>query len=494
MALAPFFERIYNAVGGNLSLSRESIRTALENVSVGVRSEESSATNDQWIADLTVNILARLYPRLSITGNGNRPSLLRRLALKINPEVEFSESSSPEHTIVVGGPGDHDGSLIPSAAGWVARLDHSRGRRSGRANPYSSSAAAALACADLFRRVFLRTRTEPDFSFSLIDFDRGSGSEAALPPVNLGKVAFVGVGAVGNAALWTMARHSGLRGTLHLIDPESLTLLNLQRYVLAGFKDIARAKVWLGQQALRDTLISVKTYQKSLEEFAADHEEFKFPTLVISTDTAAGRRSAQALLPRLVVNGWTGNRALGASWHEFSRDAACLACLYHPHGQGVSATDQAARALGLTPERAAQLWVTRQPLSEEDIGSAAKALGVSPEELGPWRGKRLGELYTDVVCGAAPIDLPGVGRVETVPLAHQSALAGALMAAEMVKRTQPRLARVSQAEPLVSWDDVLSPPPTIWRKPRPREAGCICTDKIYQDVYTTKWAQKSKRR
>src|SRR6185437_16547538 len=97
-----------------------------------------------------------------------------------------------------------------------------------------------------------------------------------------------------------------------------------------------------------------------------------------------------------------GNQALGVSWHVFSREAACLACLYQPRGQGISATEQAARALGLSVERATMLWVTRQPLSEEDVKTAARALGVDQETLRAWHGKTLGDLYTDLVCGAVP--------------------------------------------------------------------------------------------
>ncbi len=175
------------------------------------------------------------------------------------------------------------------------------------------------------------------------------------------------------------------------------------------------------------------------------------------------------------------------SWHILSRDAACLACLYHPHGIGPSATEQAAKALGLTPERAAALWARREPLSEEDIKTAAAALGTGEVTLSPWRGKYLGDLYTDVVCGAVPLDLKGVGRLETVPLAHQSALAGILMAAELIKRTHPKLDGISQPEPLASWDNVLQRPPVTWKKPRVRETGCICGDPIYQAVYRDKW-------
>jgi hypothetical protein len=135
----------------------------------------------------------------------------------------------------------------------------------------------------------------------------------------------------------------------------------------------------------------------------------------------------------------------------------------------------------------ADLWVTGKPLTESHMSTAAAALGVEPKVLQRWRGKSLNEFYTDVVCGAVPLDLKGVGTVESVPLAHQSALAGILMAAEVIKRADPVLTPLSHPEPLVSWDNVLQPAPAIWRKPRPREPGCICTDSDYQSVYRHKW-------
>src|SRR5581483_682602 len=197
--------------------------------------------------------------------------------------------------------------------------------------------------------------------------------------------------------------------------------------------------------------------------------------------------SVQGLLPRTIVNGWTGERALGTSWHRFLNNQACLACLYHPTGPGPSATEQAARALGLSTERATVLWLTRQPLSSDDLRVIATTLEVPREQIDGWANKTLGELYTDVVCGAAPIGLKGVGRVEVVPLAHQSALAGILMAAELVKRTDSQFNSRSQPEPLVSWDDVLRPLPSIWTKPRSKEPGCICGDEIYSAAYAAKW-------
>lgn len=486
VSLAPFFNRIYGALSGHLAVSRESLTSALQEKSVGLRCSNNISENDYWIAELTVNLLARLYPKLAISGPTKHTDILRKLAKTINPNIQFSRRSFEETTIYIGSPFEGRG-IYPSASGWVVHINHSKSRFSGPSNPYAAGASAALACAELFRRVFITRKRERNISLSLLDFGTKSGSTLGLEPANLNEVLFAGVGAVGNSALWALSRHSQLRGTFHLVDNEKLELSNLQRYVLASLKDVGRAKAQIARSALTKSKLKVVENELTLQEFADTRIASKIPITVISVDNVQGRRAAQALLPKLIINGWTGDQALGTSWHEFSRDSACLACLYHPHGQGESAIMQASKALGLPHDRTALLWVSGQPLTEQDIDTAASSLGVDRSVLDAWQGRSLGDLYTDVVCGAVPLDVTGVGKFETVPLAHQSALSGILMAAETIKRTQPELSILSQVETLVSWDNVLEPPPRIWTKPRSREKGCICGDSDYQLVYKKKW-------
>jgi hypothetical protein len=493
VALAPFFERVYGAIGGHLAISRESLDGILGGVNVGIQLDAIPSDNELWIASLTVNLAARIYPRLAITGPDKISSELKSLAQSINPDMEFSESAKATATVCIGVNGSKDG-ICPTASGWVARLGRASVRSDGPNNPYSAGAAACLACAELFRRIFVGESSDREIAVSLLNYDNCTGADRKHTKTDIGDTVFVGIGAVGNAALWTIVRDTTIRGKIKLVDAETLELSNLQRYVLASYADIGNAKVDLAKSALGASNLEIETYKTKLDDFSKSHDPFNVPTLVISVDNLQARRSAQALLPRLVINGWTGEQALGASWHVFRRDAACLACLYHPHGQGLSAIEQAARALGLPNDRAAQLWVTRQPLSSDDLKVVSHTLGLKEAELAPWRHRSLGEIYTEVVCGAVPLNVKGITRVEMVPLAHQSALAGILMAAELVKRTQPELAKHSQTEPLVSWDNILQPPPTIWSKPRAREPGCICGDQDYQTVYQTKWAKSLKVR
>jgi hypothetical protein len=125
VALAPFFERVYGALGGHLAVSRESLTRVLRHISVGVRIGPDPKQNDIWIAELSTNLLARLYPRISFSGPDEHCSALRDLALSINPNIEFPKNA-PAATSLCVGLAKGDGGIFPAAAGWVAHVNHKR--------------------------------------------------------------------------------------------------------------------------------------------------------------------------------------------------------------------------------------------------------------------------------------------------------------------------------------------------------------------------------
>jgi hypothetical protein len=496
MALARFFDRTFAAAGRALRVSREALEAALTNHVVAVYCGGSCAQegNPRWIVELLVNLLARLYPRLAIEAEPALREHLEGIARSINPSISLEKGEGAAVAVAVEmAESPQPEALHARADGWVARLLlHPPKLSPGPANPYSAAAAATLAAAEVFRRLFrerLSVQQEPrEVNLSLLDFGDSSGAEEPLGPVDLGQVAFMGLGAVGNGALWALGRHASLTGELWLVDHEDLELSNLQRYVLGTDADVGNAKVDLAGAALRQPGLKRHLRKEKLEDFADRYRDgFVLPTVCVSVDNVQGRRAVQALLPRLVLNGWTSDSGLGASWHEFDRDSACLSCLYQPMGQRPSETDLVADALGLDRMRAAHLWIRDDRPTPEDLAKMREHLGLKPNELEAWRGKRLREVYTGLICGSVRLDVQGVGRMEAVPLAHQSVLAGVFMAAELVKRCTPALASRSQQQGLIVWEDVLRRPPSTWRQNRPRAPGCICGDTVYQEVFRKKW-------
>lgn len=498
MALPRFFSRAYSSVGPHLGVTRGQLEQVLSDTVVGIHLPASCRTqgNPRWLAEMLTNLLARFYPALALTGDDQSCEHAASIAKAINPEIDIRGLRRQGGVRVYVQTGRWSpGSFVARADGWVASiLGEALNAKAGLPNPYSSGAAAALAAARLFQTIFAQrlplSLPWPDTSLSLLDFSTSEGIDSPLPAIDLGEVAVAGLGAVGNPAIWALARHSELLGTLHLIDPEDVELSNLQRYCLCASSDVELGKTFVAQRELKGTRIEAMSWPCTIGDFAQNFQEgaMHIPTICVSVDNIVGRRTAQALLPKLVVNGWTSESGLGTSWHRFVGDSACLGCLYHPKTVALSQTELAARALGLAHDKLAMLWVSEKPLEFEELSVIGAHLGIGASELSDWRGKRVQDVYTGVVCGQVGLDLTGAGKISTVPLAHQSVLAGVLMAAELVKHSDRPLEARSPVAPLTIWDDVLRPPPKYWTVMRKKEPECFCGDEDYIVAYREKWA------
>ena len=494
MTVPRFFTRVHAAVGRHLAVDRATLDARLQEVTVGVQCASSSDQNAYWTAELLVNQFARLYPRLCIFGDEGTAASLRDLARWINPTVDLIEDPTRATTTVstcpIGPAGALvAGALVAGAAGWSAIIGEGFPSKAGAPNPIAAGAAAALAASAVFRRILLDNR-EPWGStrLNLITFDSGTDDSEVLARLDVGQLLVAGVGAVGNAALWVLRRHPNLAGHATIVDPETVELSNLQRYVLTGDSDVGQQKTHLAYRALKGTDLSVAVLAGRLGAIAIPTD---IENTLVTVDNVPGRRAAQALLPKLVISGWTSESGLGASWHDFHEGRACLSCLYQPHGPTASQTEIVARALGLSNERAALLWITPERLNKSDIEIIASQLNAEHDELSPWIGRRLQDAYTKLVCGSAAISIGDRGRIETVPLTHQSVFAGVLAAAELVKRLDPTLAASLPRQNLVAWHDVTRPPPQLWVQHRSPEPGCICGDSDYREVFRTKWSAQS---
>ena len=105
----------------------------------------------------------------------------------------------------------------------------------------------------------------------------------------------------------------------------------------------------------------------------------------------------------------------------------------------------------------------------------------------PFEGRPLRALYTEGFCGGGVIPLGDPGRPANdvhVPLAHQSALAGVLLAAAGV-----RMGLSGRVDSVVTRYDVLKPQKRFQVSPAAKHAGerCICQDADYREVYRRKY-------
>src|SRR5206468_1917853 len=113
--------------------------------------------------------------------------------------------------------------------GWSVRLSDSNPVGCGDSRlPFAAAAAACLAAANVFRTAFRAQLTHADLDreveWSLVqDISTIQTGKEDPGEVHLGETFLVGLGAIGSATTWTLARMSDLVGDFHLIDPEVIT-------------------------------------------------------------------------------------------------------------------------------------------------------------------------------------------------------------------------------------------------------------------------------
>lgn len=190
------------------------------------------------------------------------------------------------------------------------------------------------------------------------------------------------------------------------------------------------------------------------------------------------------------MNAWTQPGNIGVSRHTFVGDDACLMCLYLPTSKSKSEDELIAAAIGL-PDALLDvraLLFKGTPLTADWVERIAAANGLASAELAQFVGKPLRAFYSDAVCGGLIMHLGGqAGPAEAeVPMAFQSALAGILLAAELVANAGGSKA----SPPVLSTIDLLRPLAARVSENRKKtmDGRCICQDQDFIDSYIAKYS------
>ncbi len=496
MSLPDYFRRSAVAAAQVLQgFDEDAIRDRLENLNVGLSIGQDATTPEgRALAEMSVRLLARLYPRLAICGGDDS---LSELALAINPQIELTEQTA-DLTLAIGDACAAGRTIYAGSNGWDAQVSTNAPRAIGQtANPLGASAAACLAAANLFRLAFLERSEDTldnDLTFSTLALQ----SNASHDPPSTDAVALgngnvlVGVGAVGNATVFALSRLLHATGTLALVDHETIELSNLQRYVLAERSDDQRSKVELASAAFAKQRSGLEIATHTLDWASyANRYGYSWERVLVSLDSARDRRAVQASLPRWIANAWTQPGDLGVSVHPWNA-GACLSCLYLPAGITPSEDKLIAEALGVArPERELQIRQLLQanaPPPLELLQEVAERLAVPLDALDPFKERPLRELYSEGICGGAVLPLDRVGSPRQhvhVPLAHQSALAGILLASRFVAHALGRAAE----QTIVTRLNLLAPITEFVTQPAQKDPRgiCICQDPIYEEAYALKY-------
>lgn len=501
MALANFFDKASLAVSQILQgYDKADFEKKLNAVTVEIAFDREAVSSPEGLftLDLTIRLLARLYSNIHINpldaSAKNHKEKLEELAKSINPDISLIENVAFVSIIVGNSPVSRDGLVFYAGSNeWVVSFSQSRPVGSGKSsNPFGAGAAACFSAANLFRAIFkdqlVNGDLDNDFSLSLFSFQRPN-SEGSISLANISidfdETFLVGLGAIGNGALWALSKLNNAKGCVHIIDPEKLDISNLQRYILATQDDVNEDKIRLCNRYGMSGLFI--PFKGTWVEFLTNRQNWNLPLVALAVDSAEDRIAVQSSLPNIILNAWTQPSDLGISRHCNFLEQPCVACLYPPKSGLQSKSQLIAGALGL-PEKETlirEIIYNNSPLDENWIKEISEAKGVPFNELESFIGMPISVFYTKALCGGIITTNNHNQQMET-PMAFQSALAGILLASELVlhvcgmrKNNIEIMTRINLLKPLAQY---LNEPLV-----KNQNATCICSDEDFRLAYNTKY-------
>jgi hypothetical protein len=455
VAIANFFDRVLlSAAQAIQGVDPDVINARLQTYVVELSFDRSAASSmeGRLALDMAVRLLSRLYPTIKITGPDREARLktqLQGLARAINPGIKLDSRKRASVRIVFGNTECSEGpqTIYAGSNRWLAKVSSKKPQGCGKSSiSFGAGAAACLAAANAFRFLFsdLLPAGKLDEKTVISLFDFSTGEKATQGPSDIAlsfdRVPLAGAGAIGNSVIWALARCSGLGGTLHIVDHESVELSNLQRYVLATQKCEGRSKVNIAEEAFKDTgsAIAIEKFPIKWARYIDEQCHRPINVAMSALDSVADRIGFQSSLPAIAINAWTQTGDLGISRHSFVGNEACLACLYLPQRERDHEDVLIARALSWPTEPQQELHPLREllvngrPVGSDFVRTVAARLGVDESLLAPYANEPLRSFYIKAVCGGAILAPSDSKQPLEVPLAFQSALAGIMLAAELV--------------------------------------------------------------
>ncbi|WNV75157.1 E2 ligase fold family C protein [Geodermatophilus sp. DSM 44513] len=503
MALAPYYDKAAIAAAQVIAgFDPSTFQRSLEGTSVGLSFADQAATSREGgaLLDLTVRLLARLYPTLALRPSGPAASKLAEelsaLARAINPQLDLADEADVGVAVGIDAT-PWTQTIYAGSDAWQGRVSVTGPCPVGDTPiPFGAGAAACLAASAIFRLLLDPTGPTPsdgqlsclDGAAPILEADLAD-EEWCLPS----RTVLVGAGAIGQAATWALAR-SPLTGTVHIADHEPIDVGNLQRYVLSTTADIGKPKATFAAEhinaaAAEDTnRLSAIPHDTDWVGARADAGT-EWEAALAAVDSAAARRAVQASLPRWAANAWTQPGDLGTSDHNFLR-GACIACLYLPAGRSRNEDELVAEALGVPDlvHEIRTLLYQGTPPPPDLLATIAARLGVDLETVKQFDPRSIRDLYVRGICGGAVLPLrSGAVHAEVhVPLAHQSALAGILIAARLARRAAGIVLPGTEVTRL----DVRSHPPARPTQPAAKDPRglCLCQDKDYVSAFSQQWS------
>ena len=425
----------------------------------------------------TVNVLARTGGQLQLSiptapllltdlpWRGGLDEVAARIAVWAGGRL--SSGRTPLARVHVGPQREGDAVLI-GGDGVTARIDSPEPDQADGPLTLGAVVAAYLGCARAFHLalqtvVNVKPVGRRPVAWTIL---------ADRPALSIPAFSLVGAGAVAHGLFWAIAL-GGLRlapGS-EVCDPQSLDRSNLNRHQLAGVDDVGRPKV----EVVASFAAALGGLRPSVARFRAGAEP---AALIVSTvDNDETRYEIQGAMPRRVAHAATSGESVSAAMLDFS-DGACLGCLF-PRAQ-ISRAAQIARETGLPEATVATVLNEDGAIEAQMLVPIAQRLDVTTASLDALIGRRFREVYARELCGRLPISASRPDA-PAATIAYASGLAGALLAAELIRQPDAHghawrrnYLQLSAAHPEARWETF-----------REKQADCplMCGDASLQSFF-----------
>jgi hypothetical protein len=226
-----------------------------------------------------------------------------------------------------------------SSDGWIGYVSPDAVEPFSKANtnPIGALLAASLGACEIFKVLAKPKENATSITFSAFDYRQdASGANPELQKrLNLGILHLIGAGAIGSClgyALDPLVPQT--RGIVKAIDAERLDFSNLNRYMLAMYREAdsrLRKVTSVGKIARGDLYVTEEPYRFQV---FCEKEPEDMETAVVGVDDIQTRWDVQKTFPRLILNGASELDFVSVSRHSIDSIAekACLGCLNPRNG------------------------------------------------------------------------------------------------------------------------------------------------------------------
>ena len=430
------------------------------------------------LGEVLVDMLARLWPNIDFVGSAAESQLATAREAATSGGATGQEMRArwapPYDCIVAIGcdvPEAPSQVIRVGANSWVAELG-SNADCGESSNPVGPAFAAALAGAQVFRRVFdaeLRDMAAEPVTACKVDVRIVCDAPGIdVCDIDLGETHVFGVGAVTHGLMWLLEHWpADVSGQVHLADLDKYGQSNGQRYAFMRSHHAGLNKAVTMRDRLRTAHLGllVEAHQVDLNTYCAQRGyDVLLRRVIAGLDSAEARRHAALKLPERTINMWTEGVRVGAGRYLPGRASACLACDYLEDAASLlDEVAQVSRQTGLRPDIVRDLLDHPRGLLTHEAGMVAGRWSVFPEVL---VGKPLRSVLP-MLCAMGRLQMPGRDEAVDVPFAFASLFAG-------IAGFMMLLKDLVGAAPSEGWNQhVFKVPTQLMRTSRHRRVECV---------------------